>query len=439
MPSEIIVYLDDYKYSEGGKYEEIYLDFRTDQDFTQYLKAMGLESKQGSYLRIENYQPQKRLTKGAYYALNTRLLKTIPSANIEQSLLLFRSYDFSNAQNEEKNKYPLLMPHGKLPPEAVNSNSHQKVELPEAYNYKADLSFQVNDVSQANWNEIRYGEQVVLVYDIGAPIKARASEVKHYIDKYAASYADDKPWLVISHWDKDHFHCLYGMDENQLKCFSGVICVDKMKSRMSKSIYASLLKALGPNKLFCRANKQRTAHSDYPQLQLVYNNSAFTIYIAENSRNINYSGIIMVVSGYDSHVVLTGDCLPVQASDAMEYAHNHNNTANGHYLVVPHHGGNIKGKDRLYQIPLGIIPKEAIISVDENNNSYGHPSNTMMDFLQSLADWQIARTDQNGTIHRNLSHDPIDDYKAELDKQLIEELEKNSDFFKGYRPNGKSV
>lgn len=429
MPSEIIVYLDDYKYSKDGKYEEIYLDFRTDQDFTAYLNAMGLEPKNGSYLRIENYQPQKRLTKGAYYALNTRLLKTISSTDIEQSLLLFKSYDFSNAQNEENSKYPLLMPHGKLPPEAVNSNSHQKIELPQTYNYQADLSFQVNDVSQANWNEIRYGEQVILVYDVGAPITAKASEVKHYIDNYAASYTDDKPWLVISHWDKDHIHCLYGMDESQLKCFSGVICVDKMKSRMSKNIYASLLKAVGPGKMFCRANKQRTAHSDYPLLQLVYKNSAFTIYIAEDSRNINYSGIIMVVSGYDSHVVLTGDCLFVQASDAMEHAHNHNNTAIGHYLVVPHHGGNIKGKNRFYHIPVGIVPKEAIISVDENNNSYGHPSSTMIGYLQSIADWSITRTDQNGSLKCVLSHDPIDDYKAELDRRLIEELDKNSDFF----------
>lgn len=41
MQKEIIVYLDDYKYSGDGNYDTMYLDFRTADDFRDYWKALG--------------------------------------------------------------------------------------------------------------------------------------------------------------------------------------------------------------------------------------------------------------------------------------------------------------------------------------------------------------------------------------------------------------
>ena len=71
-----------------------------------------------------------------------------------------------------------------------------------------DLEFKVNDVSQGNWNEIRQNGIVRLVYDVGAPITASNTELQRYINQYAKQYAADHPYLVLSHWDMDHYHCL---------------------------------------------------------------------------------------------------------------------------------------------------------------------------------------------------------------------------------------
>ena len=75
-----------------------------------------------------------------------------------------------------------------------------------------------------------------------------------------------------------------------------------------------------------------------------------------------------------------------------------------HYLQVPHHGGDFKSKAvyKTYQIPGGVNAVEAIISVDELNNSYGHPDSNMLNWLNSVANWSIVRTDKAGTVVRML-------------------------------------
>ena len=41
--AEIIVYLDDYKYSGDGNYDIMYLDFRTTSDFEKYVDGVGIK------------------------------------------------------------------------------------------------------------------------------------------------------------------------------------------------------------------------------------------------------------------------------------------------------------------------------------------------------------------------------------------------------------
>ena len=63
MAQEIIVYLDDYKYSGDGNYDTMYLDFRTKKDFAAYVRELGMkEPTRGSYLQIEGYRSPKRLS-----------------------------------------------------------------------------------------------------------------------------------------------------------------------------------------------------------------------------------------------------------------------------------------------------------------------------------------------------------------------------------------
>lgn len=63
-------------------------------------------------------------------------------------------------------------------------------------------------------------------------------------------------------------------------------------------------------------------------------------------------------------------------------------------LKVGHHGSNTS---RTEQFINTILPEIAIISVNGDNNSYGHPSEVVIERLEDK-ECEVYRTDRNGTI-----------------------------------------
>ena len=124
-------------------------------------------------------------------------------------------------------------------------------------------------------------------------------------------------------------------------------------------------------------------------------------------------------------IIFSGDSLLVQASDVLGEAWHDEGYDKEHYLVVPHHGGDNKSKKvyKTYVIPDNLAAKAAIISVDEANNSYGHPSNDMIDYLKSVAKWEILRTDKDDLSGAfNLSRDLLEDIRWEHEERMNEIL-----------------
>ena len=412
-PKEIIVYLDDYVYNKDNVYETVYLDFRTDQDLETFKEAIGesdeetekyLKYKAEGYLEITNYHSSKRLILGAYYALNVKLLKKLKAELHRDKRLLLLSYNLNNCNNQ------LLLPHGPLQPDNIQYDEPQKPELSDCFLYNDSLNLKVNNVGQANWNEIISYDRVSLVYDMGAPINATVQDVKNYIEEYTRTYQQDSPWLIISHWDKDHIHCLCVMTDDELKWFKGVICPFNMKSVVSKGLFARIKNSVGPNKMFSFKNRGRDHRFEYPRLQKIFENRGIWLFLGEKSRNINYSGIVMVVSGNKSHAVLTGDCLNVQACIATRFARFIGGAAKGHVLIIPHHGGKLKKQKILnyFSISSSINPRKALVSVGKGN-PYKHPDGNTMSFFFDIMRNPINRTDEKGCIKEALSSDLSDD------------------------------
>ena len=198
MANEIIVYLDDYKYGGDGFYDTMYLDYRTEKDYEAYMQVMGLkEPTQGSYIQVDGYRSPKRLFRGAYYALNMEMLKQLEAHPVTESLLFAHTYDFGNYEGRNDAAFHLLQSHGPLNAEELSTSYHNQIEYLEDIQWIDNLSFKVNDVSQANWNEVMKGDTSLFVYDIGAPIHATATKVQDYINQYAGRYAVDKPILIL--------------------------------------------------------------------------------------------------------------------------------------------------------------------------------------------------------------------------------------------------
>lgn len=405
MADEIIVYLDDYKYDGDGNYDILYLDFRTSSDFEKYLNAVGIKERtSGSYLEILGYRSPKRLKRGAYYTLNVDMLKQLKPEPHNNSLILSQTYNFGQYEGENDINYRLLQNHSQLDPTEFSATFHNPLEGFEELGRYVNIEFRVNNVSQANWNEILEDGVVKYVYDIGAPIYASVSEVQRYIDAYATTYAETKPVLVLSHWDKDHYHCLLKMTDAEINNFSKFVCVDNKKSNMSKNLYDRIERILGRGRVFNIAMPARMPNTNFPQMREKYSDEVIALYVGEKSRETNYSGIILYAQGSSGNVILSGDSLPVQASQVLMNRMLYEGKPKcSHYLVVPHHGGDFTRKTyKIYHITANINPVEAIISVDAANNTYGHPRQEILDWLRSLANWQIMRTDNNGTLKRAL-------------------------------------
>ena len=320
---DIIVYLDDYKYNEKGNYDIIYLDFRTIDDYYFYVNELHLEQTQGTFIEIDNYHSPKRLVRGAYYALNLEVLKMVESKRNENSFLVGYSYNFSDydgirPDGTQNKTLSLLQSHEPLNPEELKDYGSNKLNEVDELKYIDDLEFRVNDVGQANWNEVWQKGMVRLVYDIGAPITASKTKVRGYINQYTTRYANDHPCLVLSHWDKDHYHCLLGMTDAEIKSFSKFICVDKKMSVTSKQLFLRLKTLLGATNVYCISPSARSSGSDYPLMHEEFANKVVRVFTGESSRSTNYSGIVLFVKGDHGKVVFTGDCLPCQANEVLQ-------------------------------------------------------------------------------------------------------------------------
>ena len=255
------------------------------------------------------------------------------------------------------------------------------------------MSLFVKDVDQANWNELRDGDRVVVLFDAGARLNASMAEVAEIFDSRKPDLEATKPILVISHWDKDHIHCLKYLSQNDIqKCFSAMICVDKMKSVTATDVYNKFMGALGSKKVWCISPAMRTNGIN---MHLWRNLGCVSIYLGEQSRKTNYSCLAMFVKGTNKSANYTGDCRLTQAKSVYDQEVAQGVNTNEHALVAPHHGGDYGASFRHYSRPCNDIA----ISVGANNSN-GHPQKDMLRYLRGLG--HVKRTDVDGDIEVKL-------------------------------------
>ena len=384
---ECIVYLDSY-FKAGDRIVDAYIDFRLPKDLVMFRQAIGLPENSGSYIELQSLKSSKRLMRGCYYKLNLELLKSFELKRDENSLLIGGRYDLSNMQMPENDNSELLQRHEPLEAEDMSMRNVPR-EMPAIISATDEMSLYVKDVDQANWNELRFGNRVVVLFDAGAKLHASTAEVTAIFDSRKADLEISKPILVISHWDMDHIHCLKLLSKDEIsKCFSALICVDKMKSVTATGVYDNFKSALGYSKEWCVSPAMRT---DGIKMHLWKNLGCISIYLGEQSRNINYCGMAMFVKGTTKSVNYTGDCRLIQAKSVYDQEREHGIDTNEHVLVAPHHGGDYGASFRHYSLPCDNIA----ISVGENN-SYGHPQSDMLRYLNRLG--TVKRTDEVGDI-----------------------------------------
>lgn len=380
-----LVYIEDFKYSGDGYYDSIFMDFESKNDYRIFTEALHLNYIQDrSFVEFVNYYSSRRLVRHAYYRLNLNLLEKFkPEIEALPDSALF-AYRIQSVRLAQINQQRLFLPRN--PNEDKRKSQGQIVraqvmpELP-----SQSLKLQVNNVSQGNWNEIHSDGKVSIVYDMGSHINASTDELITLKIKHFPKYSGSHPTLFLSHWDADHINILRVLSSIEMKEFSAVYCVTNKPSLTSQNIYNALLKAL-PGKVFTipyarYATRQvRTA--------LWKRKGQVSAYVGQKYWNNNLSGIQLYIEGANCAALLTGDCNYKQIDNILS-TENHNGPL---LMVTPHHGCKPTTKPHLNTY---YNNSEAIISVDENRNSYGHPTKEVLKYL-SLYFHPVTRTDKVG-------------------------------------------
>ena len=388
---ECIVYLDSYV-KAGDGIVDAYIDFRQLKDLTMFRRIVNLPEDAGTYIELKSLKSSKRLMRGCYYKLNLDLLKNEAFIRSEDSFILGGSYDLSKMDMPDGDDTELLQKHEILDPEELRQRNNPQ-ESPMLISATDDMRLYVKDVNQANWNELRFGNKVVVLFDAGARLNAKRSEVDSIFESRRVDLEVSKPMLVISHWDIDHIHCLKLIPEAELpKYFSKLICVDRKQTVTASGIYDKFINSLGKKNVYCVPPAARTNGID---MHLWKNMGCLSIYLGEQSRNINYCGMVMFVKGLTKSANYTGDCRLTQAKSVYDQEIAQGVNTAQHALVAPHHGGDYGASFRQYRVPCN----EIAISVGLNN-SYGHPQQDMVRYLNRLG--IVNRTDVVGDIEIKL-------------------------------------
>lgn len=385
------MYLDSYV-KVGDGIVDAYIDFRQLKDLAMFRRIVTLPENAGSYIELKSLKSAKRLMRGCYYKLNLALLKEEPFNRAEDSLIIGGSYDLSRMEMPHGDDTELLQKHEILDSEELRQRNVPQ-ELPMIISSTDDMKLYVKDVNQANWNELRFSNKVVVLFDAGARLNARRTEVASIFESRKVDLERSKPMLVISHWDIDHIHCLKLIPENELpNYFSKLICVDRKQTVTASSIYEKFLKALGRKNVYSVPPAARTNGID---MHLWRDMGCLSIYLGEQSRNINYCGMVMFVKGLAKSANYTGDCRLTQAKSVYDHEIDQGLNTTKHVLVAPHHGGDYGASFRHYRMPCN----EIAISVGYHN-SYGHPQQDMVRYLNRLGN--VKRTDELGDIEIRL-------------------------------------
>lgn len=380
-PQQCIVYLESY-HKAGDGIVDAYVDFRLEKDLRLFERVMGGPDLKATVIELLSLKSSKRLRSGCYYNLNLDLLKNYQLVKSDNSLLIGASVNLSQMPIPADDRTELLQRHETLDPEEmsmVNIPQGSIFNLPQVN----DLKLFVKDVDQANWNELRNGDDVLVVYDVGARLHATNQEVSTIFNSRINDLKRTKPVLVISHWDMDHIHCLKFLSQQDIKdCFSKIVCPDKLKSLTAKSALKDFRAALGVNNVYCLPLPARTNGVTMHHWKT---EGFISLYKGEKSSNINFCGLVMFVTGGQKSANYTGDCRLTQAKDVYE-KEKQNIGTNNHVLIAPHHGGDYDASYRYYSRPCDLV----IISVGDNND-YGHPKKEMLKYLKSLGTVQMTK------------------------------------------------
>lgn len=376
-PDHILLYIEEY-----NKFERtIVVDFLDSIEYENFFRTIELtipnNEKTSTMFCIINYK-KRRVQENTIYSVKPSVIKkwkeSFSDERKNDNSFLFTYNIDANDIEEEIFSLPISL--GDL---FGNYHTNDNKLLNSFFQLNGDISITVRNVGQGNWNEVKSDSNVIIVYDCGASMHFSKEQVIKLLENALLVYQESKPVLFLSHWDKDHYHCLLAMGESEIKkSFSHFVCRDFLPNNTSINLLNKIKSALGSSNIIAIAAEDRSTKRGLVRLTNMNElTDSIVLFNSQKHKNRNISGLLMLVQSKNKSVILSGDAHYCQlSSDILVNL----KTSNSHNLVVPHHGG-VAGKF-IYNKPSSAKLDVAVISVGKN--SYRHPLNRYVEKLENI-------------------------------------------------------
>lgn len=233
-----------------------------------------------------------------------------------------------------------------------------------------------------------------MIYDGGD--RSSSSSVVSYLKAQGVTTID---YLISSHYDEDHVSGLIGC----LNAFTvnNVICADYVHE---SNLYESFISTVASKGLDAQHPSVGTTFS--------FGSGGFTILSPSesNPNDSNANSVVIKLTNGENSFIFTGDA---------EYKNETDMIASGldlscDVLCLGHHGS---ASSTSAAFLMATVPEYAVISCGEGN-SYGHPHEEVLEYLESM-ELSLFRTDKQGTIIASSNGteitwntDPCNDYSS---------------------------
>jgi len=392
-PDDVLVYIEEYNKETGT----VLFDFLDSNEYNSFTEIGGLEYSLSnpSMVLVTNYN-QRTIQENTIYAIKKNVIENWRELNLinfdnQNSFLVGYTIELTSEINQIFFESVALNDFYDINLNYYMKGSGNLKSL--SIKAKGKLSVTIRNVGQGNWNEINENGKTSIVFDAGASMYATRTDIRNIIGNRAVKYSTEKPGLILSHWDKDHYHSLIGMTDAELANFSFFICRDRVPNLSSRILFGRIISAIGSANTYTIAAEPRTGRGGHTHLiPLMPLSSQLMIYNSQHHKNRNISGFVISLKNKEASIILSGDChyeqISVDILPHLNFKHKHN-------LVVPHHGG--KAGNYVYNLPRSVTPDNAIISVGPNN--YGHP---MLNYTRALTlDW--FRVQSTKTVNNDIT------------------------------------
>ncbi len=250
------------------------------------------------------------------------------------------------------------------------------------------ITVDVLDVGQGNTNLIYSHNKNYLypltIFDFGKDAFSSNQELQNTFEEIRNKIKEAYPMtLILSHWDLDHYNLLAVADDVFLQNLCCVFLPSEVISLTAKKVATAIEKNCKHIKTF--SPFKRTSKG-YIKLLTIINESKYTLFLGEKSKDKNKSGLALLVNTKNEATILSADHSNKQIwTDVFEKVINKG--VKRLNIVIPHHGGNCGSID-LDSLP--ISPNIAAISVGKNN--YKHPNQHTIDTYLDFG-FNVKRTD----------------------------------------------